>query len=199
VKRRQIIIVGLAILLALALLAALAGPASASTCKKVSFQATTALAPATKDVGGDPSDPYQWIYSRMWSANGLNHTTGWLWVGQAYVPADPSAGAIPYLTGYCEDYVNVLDKENSPGAPLWTYTYETSTIYVGCNSLADVTKNTSIWKGYAVSYAGADQTAHYTGVSYGVAGAIKGWVAYWHADVNVWTGINDIYGYCIMK
>jgi hypothetical protein len=201
-RRRHIILLGVAILLAMSLLAVLAGPASASTCKKVCFQAATALAPATKDATGNPADPGQWIYSKMWTANGLNHTTGWLWVGQAYVPTDPSAGPIPYLTGYCEDYVNVIDKENPAdpaGASLWAYTYETSTIYVGCNSLADVTKSTSIWKGYAVSYAGADQTAHYTGVSYGVAGAVKGWAAYWHADVNVWTGVNDIYGYYIMK
>jgi len=187
-KRKRILTLVLAAVVATALLAALAGPASASAPKRVDFRAYSALYPT---VLPPPEVDYP---------NGCFVIKDWLWVGQGFTLNEDGTGSIPNLTGYTEDYIDVFGRADSAGNTLWAYGYSRFTVYVGCGSPADVVSSTSIWKLSAVSRTDpATGTDTYTGVGYGVAGVIKGWVMHWQARINVWTGERVTWGYYTMK
>jgi hypothetical protein len=202
-KRRRTItlaaMMGLAVVLAVVLLATLVGPASAATGTRVDFQATAGLSPCCKDSGGDPSDPSQWLFYGEWDGpNGLHCTYDWLWEGQYLLPVD-GTGSIPFLTGYLYDHVNAVDERDSSGNLLWGFRFHEGMLHVGCDSLADVTYATPIWKVYCVGKMEADGTTGYTSVAYGVAGAVRGWEAHWTSTVNLETGLCDISGYYVTQ
>jgi hypothetical protein len=190
--------IGLIVLLAVVIVAVLAGPASASE-KRVYFKATSALEPVLKDPSGNPYDPGNWVFTKQWTGpNGMSFMKGWLWHGQAYLPPS-GTGTIPNVTGYCRNYLDIVEQDDSSGSLIWGMIFMRSTVYVGCQSLADVTRHTSIWKGTAVATMTPDGVDHYTGVSHGIAGAVKGWEMHWTATVDFFKGISEVSGYYVKR
>jgi len=192
--KRRYMILGLAVLLALVLLVGLVGTANAKAEKKTEFQAITAMMPYPNMLAED-----EWVYARAWDGpDGLWHVRDWLWWGQNFLPVPPNTEPLEFLTGYCENYINVNCRF---GVPLfeWANTAEKAMLYVGCESRDDVGPNTSIWRLSSVGKIGADGMETLTGVGHGVNGEVTGWVMHFTAEIDFFTGENLVTGYYIQK
>lgn len=183
-KRRHMITLavtlGLAVLLTVTLFAAFAGPAGAATGptgKRVDFKATSDMMAATKD--GTPSiESKDWVCTHVYNGpDGISSFGGMLREGHDFLSADRRW--IPFLTGYSQIRRDWVRKVDDTGKILWGYFYESGTLYVGCDTMADVTNDTPVWRCFSFGSSGLDGIEHAAGVNYGIAGSVKGWEAYW--------------------
>jgi hypothetical protein len=204
-RRRHIITLGLAVLLMLVLLVALAGPANASAEKKVYFESYSIMAPVIGDDVPPFPESVNFVFSKMWltGTNQVLHARDWLWAGLTGLDsADPGAAFVPYVGGW------ILDDIDIDG----TSQCEKQTIYVGARSQDDVAAGlgvgyTGIWKMTAIDTLGPGRADVYNCEAHGVAGTVKGWVQHIHVlvvpvedengDPLYWLG--DATGYYIMK
>jgi hypothetical protein len=198
VKRRYMML-GLAVVLMLVLLVALAGAANAKAEKKTEFQALVAMMPY-----GTFDQPEVWQWTKMWDGpDGLWHIRDRLWVGYNFLPVptldDPDAEGLPFLTGYCENLINLNGRFGGDVFFEWANTFEKATLYIGVESRDDVDEDTSVWELSTVGKMEADGSETITGVGHGVAGDVMGWVMHFTARIDFGTGENLITGYCVQK